>query len=101
MIKISTGSTKTAEEFIYDNINKLGEIKSIQHKRNGKSADFQTIISGEYYEMIIDGGITSGYSGTGPNGFIRVLKKLGLDEETAENLVKGNRDEEHSFIYNF
>lgn len=101
MIMLDTGTTGRAEEFVERNIAMLGAIKSISHRRDMVKVDYETTIVGEKDTLIIKGGLTSGYSGTGPHGFIRVLKSLGLSEEAATRLVKGNTEEIHEFTHQF
>jgi len=96
-MKQVTGTTKEAKKFIDENLHKLGKVVSIEHTRNKQNVDYQTTITGEDDVMIIVGGLGSGYDGEGPNGLITVLQKIGVEESTAQQLVKGNRDERHSF----
>lgn len=99
-MKLVTGSTREAKNFVDDNLDRLGKVLSVEHSRNKQNIDYKTIISGEDETMTIIGGLGSGYDGEGPNGLISVLLKLGVSDETAQNLVKGNRDERHSFTHN-
>lgn len=99
MMRFETGSTREAENFVEANKGTLGNIISVKHRRKSNSIYYQTIITGENNSMEIIGGLTSGYTGGGPHGLIRVLESIGLDEETATRLVKGNSDDTHEFEY--
>lgn len=101
MLKKENGSTKDAEKFFEENIERLGEVTSIEHFRNGEKAEFETIIHGKEESMQIIGGLASGYAGTGPNGLIRILKKLGVPEDKAIESVKGYRKSVHTFKFEF
>ncbi|MGE7809182.1 hypothetical protein [Lysinibacillus capsici] len=38
-------------------------------------------------DLVIEGGLGSGYTGEGPSGLLKVLILLGIDNETANRLV--------------
>jgi len=97
MIILETSTTETAKAFVERNLEFLGEIHLVEHKRNQENIDYQTIISGSENVMIINGGLTSGYQGEGTRGLIYILKKLGVSEEKATELVEKNRDNTHTF----
>lgn len=93
MYKITTGSTNEAENFFRSNIANIGEVKSISHKRDKESIFYETIIVGNDETIIIEGGLTSGYSGEGSHGFFNILTSLGIDEDKANMYAFGNSDE--------
>lgn len=102
MYSLRTGATHEAEKFVEENISKIGKVKSIHHKRNSTKVDYETIIKGEYETIVVQGGITSGYNGSGPKGLYRVFKLLGVDEETAQQSAFGDADKEnHEFNIQF
>lgn len=96
-LEFDTGSTIEAENFVKNNINNIGKLISVKHSRNMKEINYETEIIGEQGSLKIYGGLTSGYPGGGPNGFIRVLTNLGLRNDIATDYVKGNQSEIHSF----
>lgn len=100
-MKLVTGSTREAKEFVENNLYRLGKLISMEHSRDKESIEYKTVISGADETITILGGLSSGFDGGGPNGLIIVLQKLGVEDETAQNLVKGNRQERHSFKYEF
>lgn len=51
--------------------------------------------------MSIKGGLTSGYVGEGSKGLVYVLKKLGIDEKKAEDLVMDKKEHKKEFMYTF
>lgn len=97
VLELDTGSTREAEEFVKDNIHSIGKVMSIKHKRDMDKIKYETEIMGEDGIIKIYGGLTSGYAGGGPNGFIRILNFLGINKEIATKYVKENYDEIHSF----
>ena len=97
MIILETSTTKKAKEFVERNLDLLGEISFVEHKRNLKNIDYQTIITGSEDTMVIDGGLTSGYQGEGTSGLIYVLEKLGVSRNEATNLVEKNTSNTHEF----
>lgn len=96
-LEFNTGSTAPAVDFINNNLDKIGKILYIRHSRNMDEIYYFTEITGENGSLKINGGLTSGFSGAGPNGFIRVLASLGINKNIATNYVKGNIDNIHSF----
>jgi len=96
-LELDTGSTREAEDFVKDNIPNIGKVMSIKHTRDMKKIKYKTEIIGEDGILKIYGGLTSGYAGGGPNGFIRVLTLLGINEEIATKYVKGNHEKIYSF----
>lgn len=98
-LSFEAGTTREAVEFVRDNLNHIGKLISISHSRISDEIYYETIINGEQGSIRVLGGLTSGYSGAGPNGLIRLLKFIGVDESTAEKLVKGNSEDKHNFNY--
>ncbi len=98
---LDTGSTNDAIEFVNNNLENIGKLECLKHYRNIDKIEYQTEIIGEKGSLKIFGGLTSGYDGTGPSGFIRLLTKLGLNNDIAHMFVKGNHNKLHSFEINF
>lgn len=87
MIIIDTGITGDAVRLVSANLSNLGEIISVEHLRNAKKVNYQTIIVGADHTLQVDGGLGSGYPGEGPRGLEKVLGMLGLDDVHARQLV--------------
>ncbi|WP_374963757.1 hypothetical protein [Lysinibacillus sp. RS5] len=99
MIKYETGTTDEAEKFIAENISKIGKIKYVKHTRRRDKIDYITTFVGEVETIELIGGLTSGYDGKGPNGFVRVLESLGVEKQKAYDFVHEQSDKEnHEFI---
>lgn len=102
MYNLTTGSTQEAKKFIKNNVDELGRIKSISHTRDKESISYETTIVGEYETIKVNGGLTSGFNGTGPNGLFDILVSLGVNEEDAEYYAFGNVEKSnHNFIIEF
>lgn len=97
MIKIIDGGTHETIEFLERNLNSLGTLETLTHTRDAERVKFLTVIKGSKETMEIDGGLTSGYGGTGPSGLHSVLLKLGVSESKAENLAYYEGNKEHTF----
>lgn len=94
MYKIITGSTNEAKNFVNNNIDNIGRLKSIFHTRDKENIFYQTTIVGYDETMVIEGGLTSGYSGEGCHGFFDILTSLGIDEDKASMYAFGNTDQQ-------
>ena len=101
MIIYDTETTQQAIKFFENNIELLGKIRSIEHKRKLSETGYETIFTGTDETMTIIGGLSSGYSGEGSNGLVHVLKKLGVDEGKAETLVMDNKANKKGFKHTF
>ncbi|MFA1737992.1 hypothetical protein [Lysinibacillus fusiformis] len=102
MIKYDAVTTDEAEKIIVDNIYKIGKIKYVKHTKKPRKVEYVTTFVGEDDTIELVGGLTSGYVGTGPNGFVRVLESLGLEKQKAIDFVHKHNDEEnHEFIIEF
>jgi hypothetical protein len=97
MITFKNGITKSTLDFVLGNLQRLGEIQSLSHKRDKSKIFYETIIKGSDDTMIISGGIGSGYSGEGPGGMLKLLLELGVPEDKARAYVYDNTDTEHNF----
>lgn len=97
MITYQDGITKRSLSFAIENIHRLGELKSISHKRNKEEIFYETTIKGSEDTMIITSGLGSGYGGEGPSGLIKLLIELGVPEDLASDHVYENTDTEYSF----
>lgn len=80
--------TEQAVRFVENNLNFLGKIHSIEHKRLKIESEYQTIITGSEETLVINGGLSSGYLGEGSRGLVRILEKLGIQKEEAEHYAK-------------
>lgn len=102
MIRYEAGTTDEAEQFIKDNISKIGKINYVKHRRRRHEVDYITTFGGEVETIELIGGLTSGYEGKGPNGLERVLVSLGIDKQKANDKVHEQSDKEnHEFIIEF
>lgn len=100
-LEFNTGSTHEAIDLVNNNLDKIGKILCIKHSRNMDNVYYLTEIIGYTGILKIHGGLTSGYCGTGPNGFIRLLISLGIDKDVADEYVTSNGDNIHSFEISF
>ncbi|RDV33827.1 PIN-like domain-containing protein [Lysinibacillus capsici] len=98
---LDTGSTNEAIDFVTKNRENIGKLKYLNHYRDMDKIEYETTLIGEKGSLKIKGGLTSGYAGAGPNGFIKLLTSLGLDKDVAHMYVKGNHDKTYSFEINF
>lgn len=87
-VKIHTGTSnddlKIAKKIIEND-----EVLKIIHYRNRDKIEYYTVIyAGDIDKIIIDGGLTSGYIGSGTSAFKMLLVHLGVDENEAENVAQ-------------
>lgn len=101
MITYEVMETERAVQFVEKNLDFLGKIRSIEHKRLKSETMYQTIITGTEESMTIDGGLSSGYAGEGPRGLSRVLQALGLSKEAADKYAKDRVIFKNGFKHNF
>lgn len=97
MIKLNTSNSREAETLIYENLSKIGRPEKLVHSRSNDPMSYKTTIYGSIDSIEIVGGLSSGYTGTGPNAFVDVLKHLGLIEIDAEEFVFSKHPAEGTF----
>ena len=90
-------TTDEAVEYVNDNLERLGKIKSVTHKRNSDNIDYETIIDGEYKTLYIQSGFSSGYVGKGSRALAELLVNLGFENAEVENLVFSNNSNKFEF----
>lgn len=95
--QLETGLTREAINFVYENIEEIGSLLAIRHTRNKTNIEYFTEIIGRKGKIQIIGGLASGYSGTGPNGFLDLVVKLGVTPPLAEKHIIRNQDRKYSF----
>lgn len=73
----------------------IGKVYEVVHYRK-PVGQYDTYIVGSNFDIIVRDALTSGYVGTGSNGLVSVLKKVGVDEDQAKKFVNNKRvDGEH------
>lgn len=98
MMIYESETTVNAVEFVKNNLNLLGKLKSISHKR---SSSYETTIVGWYDKMVIKGGFSSGYVGEGSTALFDLLLSLGVPETLARKNVFENKEPKHNFEIKF
>lgn len=101
MSTLVASTTADAVKYVKDNLERLGELRYIEHSRNSNKIEYKTIIVGEINDLVIEGGLGSGYTGEGPSGLLKVLILLGIDNETANKLVYENTQNTYTFKHEF
>lgn len=82
-VKITNLSTSKAVA-VLEGILPTLEVTEVIHYRKRKKIFYRTIIKAWDFSIDVHSGLGSGYGGEGPNGFSRVLQKIGLTEEQAQ-----------------
>lgn len=101
MITYEARTTPEAIEFIMDNFKRIGTLQKITHERNIREMDYRTVFHGTSDKISINGGITSGYIGAGPDAFYNLLISLGVSEEIAKQEVYGIKETVYQFAIKF
>lgn len=97
MATLIEATTAEAVHYVNDNLERLGNIISVKHRRNTNKTEYETFIDGEFNTLHIQSGFASGYGGTGPTAFAELLVKLGFDKVEVEKLVFSNNDNKFEF----
>lgn len=101
MITYNVDETEQAVNFVENNLNFLGKIKSIEHKRLNLAPHYRTIIIGSEESLTINGGLSSGYTGEGPRGLMRILEKLDIENDAAEHYSRDTKIYKKGFLHKF
>ena len=97
MATLIDATTDEAVNYVNDNLKRLGNVTSVIHRRNSNNIEYETIIDGEYKTLRIHSGFSSGYGGTGPRAFEKVLVELGFDKDEVSELVILNSENTFEF----
>ena len=92
MIEFKTGITPEAVEFVKDNLNRIGELVKITHERNRRDVYYQTAFVGTKDTIILVGGLSSGFDGSGPNALYQLLVELGVPEDEAKREIYDSKE---------
>lgn len=82
-------TTDDAISIVNSTLDMIGELKSVEHRHVSKMYNYETTFIGSRGEILIKGGLSSGYRGTGSRGFEEVLRKLGFEQSNIEKYVYG------------
>ena len=97
MIEFKTGITPEAVEFVRDNIERIGKLIRITHERDIGDVYYKTTFIGTKDTMIVLGGLSSGFDGSGPNALYQLLLELGVPEDKAKREVYDSGDNTYRF----
>ena len=97
MIEFKTGITPEAVEFVRDNIERIGKLIRITHERDIGDVYYKTTFIGTKDTMIILGGLSSGFDGSGPNALYQLLVELGVPEDEAKQAVYDSGENTYRF----
>lgn len=92
MIEFKTGITPEAVEFVRDNIERIGKLIRITHERDIGDVYYKTTFIGTKDTMIILGGLSSGFDGSGPNALYQLLVELGVPEDEAKREIYDSKE---------
>lgn len=101
LITYDTNETAQAIAFFENNIDFLGRIKSVEHKRSRMKSEYKTTITGSEETLVINGGLSSGYHGEGTKGLAKVLVRLGINSSAAESYAKDSEAYKKGFKHDF
>ncbi|MCD8845193.1 hypothetical protein [Staphylococcus gallinarum] len=73
-------------DILIDMVKKLKPYK-ITHLRIEGQIYYKTIFQSDNKVILVDGQLTSGYSGHGPSDFAKVLYEIGFDDDTLERYI--------------
>lgn len=86
-VRVNEGTTSEATNIVKGLLAVIGTVHEIVHYRLSQKIKYVTFIQGKNFDVVIDGGLTSGYVGTGPGGFSRILEETGITKDEAEKIA--------------
>lgn len=92
-VKVNATVTDKTVKIITGLLQSVGKLYELVHFRQSDNIKYVTFIQGEYFNIVVEGGLTSGYIGTGTNGLAAILQKTGLAKEESENIAYRNDEE--------
>ena len=94
LCKIEQGSPHNTEDFVKENLPRIGKLQKVTHRRDQTKAFYETVFQGEKGSVMAVSGLGSGYVGAGPRAYERVLEHAGLSKEQINKHVFENTDKQ-------
>lgn len=91
-----TGTTFDGLNILKGLLGVIGKVHEVVHYRQGGT--YLTFLVGSEFDIVVDSALTSGYVGTGSNGFVSMLKEIGINEDEAKKFVLNKQVNGENYI---